>query len=182
MADVDRTGVGDEAWRHPACNHEADVIHAWERDIVRAARFRARNRGNPEATADELAQAARLRLWGVLRKPEAVPSTHYLRKVIANAVRTPLARDLALDAASEIEEADAVDVCLEQSDPLAVDAVRDWLVTLPAPMQRVYRLLFVEGYSQREAALILGVSQPRIAHLHRALIGRGQTDLSRLAA
>lgn len=181
MADVDLYGAGDDPSRRLARNHEDQFLRSWERDIVRAARFRALNRGHDEDTADELAQAARLRVWGALRKTETVPSVNYLRKVIANAVRTPLASDLALEAASEIEDGDIVDVHLEQSDPLAVDAVRAWVATLPAQLQRVYRLLFVEEYSQREAALILGVSQPRVAQLHRALLVRGSCDLQQLA-
>lgn len=182
MADVDLYGVGDDPSRRLARIHEDQFLHSWERDIVRAARFRALNRGHDEDIADEFAQAARLRVWGALRKTGTAPSIHYLRKVIANAVRTPLSRDLALEAANEIEEGDMVDVRLEQSDPLVVDAVRAWVATLPAQLQRVYRLLFVEEYSQREAALILGVSQPRVAQLHRALLVRGNCDLRQLAA
>lgn len=182
MADVDLCGVGDDPARPAEPNYEDQVLQAWERDIVRAARFRARNRGLDESAADEFAQAARLRVWGTLRKSRTAPSTPYLRTVIANAIRTPLSSDPALAAASEIVDTDSVDTSLQQSDPLAVDAVRVWLRTLPVPLQRVYHLLFVKGYSQREAALMLRVSQPRIAQLHRDLLERGNQALHQLAA
>jgi RNA polymerase sigma factor (sigma-70 family) len=182
MADVDLYDVADNLRREPARNHEDQILHAWERDIVRAARFRARNRGHDEDTEDEFAQAARLRVWHALRKTVAVPGSHYLRKVIANTVRTPLASDRALAAASEIDESAAIDTCLQQSDHLAIDAVRSWINTLPAQLQRVYQLLFVEESTQHEAALVLGVSQPRVAQLHRALLERGSRDLRQLAA
>jgi len=182
MADIDLYGVGDDPSQHTACKFEDQALHTWERDIVRAARFHARYRGCDEDTADELAQAARMRVWGALRKGSAALGSHYIRKVIANAVRTPLAGDPVLAVASEIDEADAVDTSLQKSDPLAVDAVRAWLKTLPLRLQRVYQLLFVKEYSQREAALVLGVSQPRIAQLHRALLERGSRDLRQFTA
>lgn len=181
MADVDLYGAGDDSTRPSTCNHEDLDLRTWDRDIVRAARFRARNRGHDEDVADELAQVARLRVWGVLRKGGAAPGANYMRKVIANAVRTPLASDAALELSSEIDEVDAVDLSLLQSDPLAVDGVRNWLTTLPVQLQRVYHLLFVKEYSQREAALVLGISQPRVAQLHRALLERGSRDLRQLA-
>lgn len=184
MADVDLYGVDNGAPRHPACNPETQILHTSERDILRAARARARNWRNPEDTADELAQAARLRVWDLVRKTGTVPGVAYLRKVIANAVRTPLAGDPVLEAASDIDsdDSEAIDGRLEQSDPLADDAVRAWIDTLPPPLQRVYHLLFVKECSQREAATILGVSQPRIAQMHRTLLERGRRDLRQLAA
>jgi len=182
MADVDLYGVGEDPARPAEPNHEDQILHTWERDIVRAAKFRARNRGLDQNTADEFAQAARLRVWGALRKFGEAPSPAYLRKVIANAVRTPLSSDPALADAREIDESDFIDTFLLQSDPLMIDVVQAWLRTLPPPLQRVYHLLFVKEYSQREAALILRVSQPRIAQLHRALLERGNQDLHQFAA
>lgn len=182
MADVDLYGVGDDPARPAKSFCEDQVLRTWERDIVRAAQFRARNRGLDENTADEFAQAARLRVWGTFRKFGMAPSPAYLRKVIANAVRTPLSSDPTLAGASEIGESDFVDTSLQQSDPLVIDGVHAWLRTLPLPLQRVYHLLFVKEYSQREAALILRVSQPRVAQWHRALLERGRQDLHPFAA
>lgn len=182
MADVDLYGATVLPSPRFTCNPEDLILRAWESDIVRAARVRARKRGHDHYAADEWAQAARLRVWRQVRKSGSEPGIGLMRKLIAYGVRTPLDSDVVLEAAIDIDETDVVDSSQQRPDEFAVDEVRQWLRTLPVPLQRVYQLLFVNEYSQREAAAILGVSQPRIAQLHRALIERGNRDLQQLAA
>jgi RNA polymerase sigma factor (sigma-70 family) len=43
------------------------------------------------------------------------------------------------------------------------------LQNIPARLRDVYRTLYEEGMSQKEAAGVLGISQPRVAQLHRRL-------------
>lgn len=66
-------------------------------------------------------------------------------------------------------------------DVFVRDAVRKWVASLPPRMQRVYALLYVEGVSQREAAVRLGLTQPRISQIHQELLERGRADLAHLA-
>lgn len=178
MADVDRSAG---AVRRVTCNSEQLTLLTWDADIRRAARTRARGRRNAHVLADELAQAARLRVLAAVRQRGDLPQA-YLRTVIANAVATPLTRDRALEMADQVP-LDLVDEeAAGPADHLAVEAVQQWLPNLPAPLQRVYHLLFVEGHSQREAALLMQVSQPRIAQMLRALLERGSTGLASIAA
>lgn len=180
MADADLYSAGDDPARPYARDREDQVVRMWEHDIMRAARFSARKVGSE--APDELAQAARIRIWQVLRKGSPKPDEHYLRKVIANAVRTAPPVDRALEASAEIDDADAIDTALQDDDLIAVGSVRAWLNTLPAALQHVYHLLYVKEHTQREAALIMGVSQPRVAKLHRTLLEHGRCDLEKLAA
>jgi DNA-binding transcriptional regulator LsrR (DeoR family) len=43
-------------------------------------------------------------------------------------------------------------------------------------------MLYVEGYTQREIAEAMRLSQPRISQLHTDLLRHGQVDSSTLAA
>jgi DNA-directed RNA polymerase specialized sigma subunit len=57
-----------------------------------------------------------------------------------------------------------------------IDTVRDWVGELPEPHATIFHLLYVKGLRQRPAAQVMGVSQPRVAQLHRSLL-----DLAREA-
>jgi DNA-directed RNA polymerase specialized sigma24 family protein len=59
----------------------------------------------------------------------------------------------------------------------AMSAIRRWTRCTPIPLQRIYQLLYVEGRTQADAAKQLGVSQPRVAALHRSLLMLGRTNL-----
>jgi DNA-directed RNA polymerase specialized sigma subunit len=65
---------------------------------------------------------------------------------------------------------------------LATDAIRRWIRSLSARLQAVYHLLYVRGCTQREAATVIGVTQPSVAQLHRQLLQRGRRELLHLWA
>ena len=67
-------------------------------------------------------------------------------------------------------------------DAIAVAQVRRWVDTLRPSLQEIFDLIYRRDLSQREAASTLQVSQPRIAKLHRQLLLRGRTDLTRFDA
>ena len=67
-------------------------------------------------------------------------------------------------------------------DAIAVAQVRRWVDSLKPSLQEVFDLIYRRDLSQREAAAALQVSQPRIARLHRQLLLRGRTDLTRFDA
>ena len=83
----------------------------------------------------------------------------------------PLKITVELPAAPEAEH-----------DPYAAEAVARWVRTLPTQFQSTYRLLYVQDLTQREAALCMRRTQPRVAQLHRSLILTAANDLRRLAA
>jgi len=67
-------------------------------------------------------------------------------------------------------------------DLLDIVAVRRWVSQLPESFRRVYKALYVDELTQRKAAIQMGVSQPRIAELHRLMLQRAKQELGRLAA
>lgn len=164
-------------------NAERAFIEEWEEDVQRAAARGAIRSGRP-GDADDFAQEARWRLVTVARR-RGISAVPYLRTVIANAV---LAASLRLREQLSLEEFDderaptPIRAHTDPRDQMAIDHVVEWTEKLPARLQRVYRILYREHRSQREAAAILRVSQPRVAQMHRELLNRGRRDLQVLAA
>ncbi len=65
---------------------------------------------------------------------------------------------------------------------LTTGVVNQWVRAQSAKLQAMYDLLYVHGYTQREAAATMGVTQARVAQLHRALLMRGRIELGDLVA
>jgi RNA polymerase sigma factor (sigma-70 family) len=63
------------------------------------------------------------------------------------------------------------------SDDESLISVRQWLADLGEPHATMFRLLYVECLSQREAAAELGVTQPRVAQRHRSLLEEARASL-----
>jgi RNA polymerase sigma factor (sigma-70 family) len=61
------------------------------------------------------------------------------------------------------------------SDDEGIVALSQWLADLGEPHATTCRLLYAECLSQREAASQLGISQPRVAQLHRSLLNHART-------
>ncbi len=70
------------------------------------------------------------------------------------------------------------DGLLSTAEPLELMGVRRWVGQLPEHMRWIYSCIYVHGLSQREAARLLGLSQPRVAELNRLLIQRGRAELA----
>jgi RNA polymerase sigma factor (sigma-70 family) len=137
---------------------------------------------------DEIAQEARARVVAIARRGGPCDEP-YIRTVVANATRRAAQREaqslkqlpVAGDA-TEDEPSDALDVWSSATASLTREAVTEWLRDLAARFQAVYDLIYVQEHTQREAAAIIGISQPRVAQLHRALLRRGRIDLARFVA
>ena len=158
---------------------EIAVLSQWDRDIRRAARYGARRLVSVGTEADDLAQEARIRLLTLARAFPHAP-VNYVRVVIANAIRAaalPEARRL-ITASPEAEylEDDPPPCEPSPADERAAE-VAEWATMLPQPLRNLYDLLYREGRTQREVAKILGVSQPRVAQLHRRLLDLARNDL-----
>lgn len=160
------------------------LLAYWEDDIKRAARRAALLRGGSLDDAEDFEQAARIALArGARRIPERGEA--YVRRIIQNAVRGAVRRERrALGPMSDVTvgfDDNISDPRPEQESEL-VRLVLEWLSLLPARTQQLYELLYVQGYTQREAAQVMSVSQPRVAQLHADLLRRGRAELALMAA
>lgn len=157
-------------------------VSRWEPAIQREAR-RAAFRANASSDeAEDFAQAARLRVAQVaLRRPDA--TAPYVMQVVRNAVRRAVRGELrALGTLSPNAAEIDVDATAASAPNHTIGSVREWLASEPRRLRQLYELLYVFGYTQREAATMLGLSQPRVAQLHRNLLAHGRASLADLAA
>jgi len=162
---------------------ETHAVMHWDDDIVRAAGASARRRGlaADHPVAEDAAQEARLSVALVARR--GIQGEGYLRRVISNSVRNAARQTLVVSNETTADALDALDDDEErQRDLLAEARVGEWIAGQSAQVQAVFELLYREDLSQREAAKRLGISQPRVAKLHRELLARGRDELRALAA
>lgn len=183
--------AGAENPLHPTLTFTASqsdiesLVRSWNEDIVRAARtFVARDRSLSDEAAEECAQAARLALARIAHRADEV-GAFYLRRVIQNAVRDAARRERRIYGRSSPLDKTSINVAAEVGDEGRDDAIArvgEWAVNLPGRLKQIYDLLYLRGWSQRATAAAMGVSQPRVAQLHRELLTRGRTELKTLAA
>ena len=151
----------------------------WERDIRRAASYEAQRLGESHL-AEDLAQEVRLRLIQLVTAGKPT-RPGYVRRVIANSVRT------ARRHARFIKGAPCVIVPLpahlsdqeEDKNQKRDFLVSKWTSKLPARLYRIYSLIYECGFTQEEVASVLGVTQSRVAQLHRNLLDRARVELER---
>jgi len=61
-----------------------------------------------------------------------------------------------------------------------LDRARAIIGGAPPRLREIFNVLYVDSKSQREAAHVLGVSQPRVAALHQRLLVWGRIALQSL--
>jgi RNA polymerase sigma factor (sigma-70 family) len=137
------------------------------------------------ADADDFAQEARLRVFLAHRGREN-RSQPYLKLTAKNAMRdyygdeTRYQQHYFYRAEKELEFSDGTSEGSFANEVVRRITVRNWVDHLPPILQTVYQLIYESGYTQREAAVILKLSQPRVAQLHSELLGLGRRDLNDL--
>jgi RNA polymerase sigma factor (sigma-70 family) len=160
-----------------------DILNEYETDIKRAAHSVAF--GLSSTASADIAQEVRCHLYQVIKRCGNLPSP-YIRRVIANAARTARLKEVrqTKNSVSLDVNADALQEqkCTPESDSdlFLRKSVAVWLRTLPKRVQQLFTLLYVEGHTQRVAALKLGITQARVAQLHSQLLQRGKLDLIHL--
>ena len=134
---------------------------------------------------DDLAQEARLRLFQTFqRRPEK--DLPYFKRTAVNAMLDVYSSEKSNQLESwELDEtsgiiSDFTDAATVTDELSMRVSVQNWIIQLPIRLQQVYKLLYIEDYTQREAAAKLGISQPRVAHLHEQLKERGREELQHL--
>lgn len=155
-----------------------NLIAEWDSQIKAVASRYSRCK----ADRDDIAQHARLALLKAAAKHDptcGTPFSHYAGVAIRNAAKD-FARGTKRRRAKWRDDHEIVEP-LSPSTP-AVDhlAITEWLAALPTPLRRVHQALYQLGHTQREAACLLGISQPRVAVLHRKLIDQGRVALAGL--
>lgn len=175
-----------------ADSHEAIFSHAisvsellleWE-DTIRGI---ARRHAPRYSDLDDLLQAGRLALCRAVENYDPsvpTPFSHYAKRAIRFGVIREagrLSRQRDSEKSSIEDNPEAIDLLASfgtcQGDGAAT-SLADWIGSLPERQRELYRLLYVEGLTQRAAAVSLGTSQPRIAQLHRALLSEGAAVLA----
>lgn len=170
----------------PFSTEEEFVIH-WQKDVERAARSAAAHAGLDRDEANDFAQEADIRLLATLRSGGGGADA-YLRRVIANAVcsaRRARFRWISRYVSHERRTAPSGHDERVGSDfddfaspininPSEIVAVSQFIGELPPRLQEIYHLLYIEGFTQEEAAAKLGVTRQRITQLHSELLRRGR--------
>lgn len=171
----------------PAPFDENAFLKAWDVDIVRAAAAGARLLRSSAVLDEDLAQMARYRVLRLIRD-RGITSPRYIRRTIKNAIIDGVRRERGhpdSDARNfcEINDiSEAAEAIEDDADHDASERVSAWTATLPDRLAQVFALLYLRRLSQRDAARIMGVSQPRVARLHAEILHRGRRDLTPVAA
>lgn len=157
----------------------ARLVQQHDSLIVRAAR----KFGRDPDTAKDIAQGARLRIFGwASRNPGRECSRSLVRQVVrCAAVEFVRERERALSALSSdnverLGEAHANLLAVETADEdvIARKLVAQWVATLPLKLRAVFCGIYRREISQRELASRLRLSQARVAQLHGQLLRLGR--------
>lgn len=154
------------------------LLDQWEPMIKRIVRRYVHN----SSDSDDLLQVGRLALWRAANYFKAAAGFqfgHYAKRAIKNNVRREAARlarersrQWPLDGNPEVLERLNADEAYRAQ--VVAEVITERMSALPSDQQAIFRLLYVEGLTQRAAARQLGVSQPRVAQLHRSLLQLGR--------
>jgi RNA polymerase sigma factor (sigma-70 family) len=144
--------------------------------------------------ADDLEQAALIAFWRVTESfdPALGAFEHYAQRAIRYAMISELRKhrlpvtasrrvsldDPKLDPAFLQDPKDSPEVGCERAEIRA--RIGRWVATSPPKQREVFSLVYEKGLTQGVAAKRMGVSQPRIAQLHKTLKARGKNDLTKL--
>jgi len=150
------------------------TLNAWDDYIKKTARDVARSVGASGDDADEFAQAARIALWRAIEKG-APASDAYRKGIVKNAMRSTARKERGGFRSLSIWRHELDEELLRrQDDDETAAGVVEWADQLPANLRNIYELLYVEGFTQRDVARKLRVTQPRIAQLHAQLKRRAR--------
>ena len=162
----------------PSSTSTDQFFSFWDHDVRQASRAAARRIGGNREDAEDFAQEARIRLFRIVGRPQA-SAARYIRKVVANAIKTAVDRTDKTTFEEINEETERIPVDPPDS---RIAEVAAWVQTMPPQLRAVYHHLYVDGRTQREAAQVMGVTQPRVAQLHGQLLEAGRRELHHLAA
>lgn len=172
---------------------EGRISERWTGEIRVSARKLARNSTIDISLAEDLFSAGLAALWHAAQAfdpTRGTPFNHFARRCIRNAMLSELrwfqhptctARSRPFDESVPARYG----VCqltgpCERTERR--EAVRSWIAGCPERLQQIFDLLYERGLTQREAAEIMQVSQPRVSQYHQRLIMQGRMTLGALLA
>jgi RNA polymerase sigma factor (sigma-70 family) len=140
------------------------TLQVWDPHIMKVAGAVARRVGAFDGDADDFAQAGRL----ALARVAADRGEGYKKRVIRNAIFDAARRERRgfRSLAGGREELNEAVLRVGDND---LSDVTECVARLPQRLRDVYDLLYIQGFTQREAATRLQVTQPRITQLHTEL-------------
>lgn len=148
-----------------------DLKQFYEKTHRKAYNFAIGHCGS-EAMAEEILQIAYVKLW---QKHQQIHPTFsafrsYLYTTIRNLVIKEYHRQVAeRQASATFQELQADRESAEETEAI-VQEVHQALSTLPPTQQRTFRLIKIEGYTYREAAEVLSISESTVEkHMIKAL-------------
>jgi len=147
-----------------------EFIAAWEPDLMAMARSRTLC----PATQEDAVQVGRIALLKAAQMfdPERGHSfKHYAKAAARNGISKEVQRHRRRD---RLHGSNLAAVQSKEASPSVICMVREWLATLPEGLVRLFHAIYELGHTQREIACMLGVSQPRVAALHRELLDRAR--------
>jgi RNA polymerase sigma factor (sigma-70 family) len=152
----------------------AAFISRWEVDLRTATRARLFSFNLPPDYGADLEQEARLSLLAASRR-YAEPNDQLIRTVLGHSVLKASLREgrrhgrtISIEVAEQIVDHSQY----ESYEPALIQRLKNAIETLPSSLQQIFSLLYVDGISQRCAASLLKVSQPRVSSLHKELQAR----------
>ena len=151
---------------------ESESLAEWDADIVRASRAAASRSDH----ADDIAQNARLAVLLAIRE-KRITHERYIRRVISNSIKNSLRQTRVVLGAVPDDGLEELPCPAFAGDVIATARVTAWIQTQRPEYRNVFELIYQEDLTQRQAADCLGVSQPRVAQLHRQLLARGADQL-----
>ena len=156
----------------------SDLVSRWDTVVLNIAAGHTHR----HADRDDLAQAGRLAVIRAARgyDPDRGDFNHYTTRAIRRAVireSNRLNHQRRLDHSPLDDNPEAIDQLVTGGDRAAT-LVTDWIDTLADQQQRLYQLIYVHGMTQREAAVHMGISQPRVAQLRFHLLTLGALALA----
>ena len=180
-SDLQRIAAGD---KH-ACR---SLIDRWETPIkIIASKIIASWDSSRPSDLDDLMQVGRLAVYQSALNYDAsrqVPFGNYAKRAVKNCVvqeAVRLARQRKSEKPLEGHSKGVDEVSEEMADRAhRRSLVKKWAQDLPEPHATIFRLLYIEGLKQRPAAKQIGVSQPRVAQLHRSFLDIARVSLAGL--
>jgi RNA polymerase sigma factor (sigma-70 family) len=153
-----------------SCRH---LIEAWETPIrITAAKYAPCRSDLPD-----LQQVGRIAVYKAAlryRPSRGFPFGHYAKRAVKNNVvkhAARLSRQRRCETSLYEVEGDAEpDAAALIGDDECLASLKHGLAELGEPHATTFRLLYAYRLSQRDAAVQLGISQPRVAQRHRALL------------
>jgi RNA polymerase sigma factor (sigma-70 family) len=169
----------------PADFDEGVFLEAWDPEVRHRSARSARQSGLGRSEADDLAQEVRLALLLAVRAKSGPLNERYVRRITSNVLRSEW-RKRSRTEGRNVPIGEVLDIPATEPgselDPWTRRVTTRRIEALPPRLGTIFNSIYRRGYSQREAARALGMTQPRVAQLHGKLLKWARRELAGIAA